>query len=206
MGFVLIDRMKPIHAVLAAAGAALATFLLMLPGTMSRFATVVDARPMILSKVQSLGDLHAARHVYQNVYSFETSTGAPGWMKAVPGVDAISRAATRNKVLMSGEATVEASVDLSQATMHQSGTSTVIRIPKAVICPVSAKVRVENENRSLFFADRNLVVNATEDFKSRAARAAREEQILTQAEENAAEIVKKLLKQSNSHEILVEFA
>lgn len=161
---------------------------------------------MVLSKVQSLGDLHTARHVYQNVFAYETSTGAPSWISAVPGVDAISRAATRNKVLMSGEATVEASVDMTKATMHQVAGRTIVRIPKPSICPVSAKVRVENENRSLFFADKNLVVNATEDFKSRAAKAARDERILVQAEENAAEIVKKLFKDANSHEIQVEFA
>src|SRR5438105_3783174 len=76
---------------------------------------VVQTAPLV-KQIQQLGDLHTVRYNVHDVLEHQRSLDAPRWASAIPGVDRLYEATTRNSVLITAEGGVEAGVDLSRVT------------------------------------------------------------------------------------------
>jgi hypothetical protein len=132
----------------------------------------------------------------QDTLHHETALQPEGWFQSLPGAESLYRAVTQNAALIVAEGGVEAGVDLTQVTPDRvtqvatpEGPRVRIRLPRATLYPPDVKVRVVSQKPGLFWNDRNLIPKATEAAKRRAAEAARQSDILAQAEANAAQVL-----------------
>jgi hypothetical protein len=147
--------------------------------------------PMLLKRVQALGELHTASYSYENVFEHRTHLQPRGLLAAFPGVGSLTEAATRNAALVSTDGTVEAGIDLSRARIDANR----IVLPRARMYEPQVHAKLHQVKRSPFWRDENLALNAVSDAKERMAGAAREQGILADAEKNAIEQVKRLAPQ-----------
>lgn len=159
-----------------------------------RFATKSNestpwAGPLVLEKVQALGDLHTVNHTYQRVFEYETSQDVEGAWSAVPAASSLVKAATRNKALVSASGSVEAGVDLKQARWE--GHTLVLPSPK--VYEPNVRLHVYDAKSGLFWRDQNLAPKATESARTEFRTAALRSGILKTARENAEKQVRALV-------------
>ncbi len=145
--------------------------------------------PLVLEKVQALGNLHTARYTYQNVFEHISYRHAQDWAQRIPGFDSLVHNATRNSALVGVTAEVEAGVDLSKAKQEGS----LIVLPPATIYEPQVHAHVYSTKRGAFWRDDNLALNAVDSAKERLIAAADSQKIRAEAERNAVSQVQNLL-------------
>jgi hypothetical protein len=150
--------------------------------------------PLLLQKVQALGELHTARYTYQHVFEQQTSRKPQEWAQAVPMVASLVRASTTNSGLVSATAQVEAGVDLSQAKLEGS----TLIVPKPHVYRPAVEARMHEVRRGLLWRDDNLALTAVGAMETRVRTAAVEQGILTEAEKNARKQLQTLLTGSKA--------
>lgn len=138
--------------------------------------------PLVLSKVQALGELHTARYTYQHVFEQSSSRKPQEWARYVPGASSIVLASTRNSALASATAQVEAGVDLSKARVEDGN----LVLPKPAIYRPVIDTHLHQVRRGLFWRDDNLAQRASSAMEYRVRRAAQEQGIIEEAKRNVA--------------------
>ncbi|HZH99243.1 MAG TPA: DUF4230 domain-containing protein [Fimbriimonadaceae bacterium] len=153
--------------------------------------------PLVLSKVQSLGKLHTTRYTYQNVFEYQTSRRPEEWTTYLPGAASLVRASTRNKALVSVTGTVEAGVDLAQASAAYESLGAarklVVKLPQPEVYEPQVRAKIQDYKIGMFWADSNIGFKAQEDAKRRMRAASVEQGIRTSARSSAEAQVQKLL-------------
>ncbi len=157
--------------------------------------------PLILQKVQALGELHTARYTYQHVFEQTSSRTPEEWTNYVPGAPSLIRASTRNSALVSATAEVEAGVDLSKAKFRDN----VLVLPKPNIYRPKVDARVNNARPGVFWRDNNLALRAVNSMEVRVRQAAAEQGILSEAERNARKSVTTLLADVGTKSFTIVF-
>ena len=154
--------------------------------------------PIILTKIQSLGDLHTVQYSYNNVFDYETTRTPHVWANAVPGVGSLVRSSTRNKALFSATGTVEAGIDLSQVEVAYEGSDEemvlVIQLPNASTYRPHVTLRLHDSKPGMFWDDRSQALKATAHAEREFAKASREQGIREAAVENAEKAIRDLLE------------
>ena len=150
--------------------------------------------PLLLQKVQALGELHTARYTYQHVFEQRTSRRAQEWAQAVPMVASLVRASTSNSGLVSATAQVEAGVDLSKARLEGS----TFIVPKPHVYRPAVEAKMHEVRRGLLWRDDNLALTAVGAMETRVRTAAVEQGILKEAETNARKQLTTLLAGSKA--------
>lgn len=152
----------------------------------------IDPRPVIVS-LQNLGDLHTIKLNMKDVLQKTSEQGAVGWAKDLPGVDAASRWATHNEVLVVAQGSVEAGVDLSSLTeknvsqvQRSDGTRLLrVHLPPVTVYPPAVEVRIVHTQSGLLWTDKNLLTNAEAEAKKRFLDAAEKDGIQEHARDSA---------------------
>lgn len=152
----------------------------------------VDPRPVIIS-LQQLGELHTVKMNMKEVLRKSSEKEPEGWLRTVPGGEALSKWATHNQVLVVAEGSVEAGIDLSHLTaadvtpgrLHDGAAGFRVRLPKPDIYAPNITIRVENTQSGLLWRDDNLVPKAQEEASQRFRDAAEKDHIREKAEESA---------------------
>ena len=144
--------------------------------------------------VSKIGDLRTVRQTYTQVMTHSTSKHPEGWAAAIPGAEGIVENATKNTVLMSLVAEVEAGVDLKNAKVSEPVPGKVIvTLPKARVYRPQIQANVEQATNGIFWRDPNVSIDAIktaeQTFRETAVRAG----ILKLAENSALEQVRALL-------------
>ena len=180
----------------AFAGGVLAMFLWQKP----KSAAIVP-EPLVLEKVQALGELHTARYTYRRVFEAETSRPVADWAKVIPGAASLVKSTTTNTALVSTTAEVEAGVDLGQA--RQEGGWIVL--PHAKVYQPTLEGEVHQQKAGILWRDVNIGMSAASQAKQQARQAAVRQGILTRAEAEAVTRVKALVTQvASSVQVRVE--
>ena len=154
--------------------------------------------PLILNKVQALGDLHTARYTYQQVFDYSTSRTPEEWTNYVPGMSGLITASTRNTALMDTTGNVEAGVDLKKAKLE--GKSTLV-LPKPKIYTPHVSAQVHKSKRGVFWRDDNIALKAVRATEQTMMQAARKQGILEEAEKNAREQLVALVPETAKYAI-----
>lgn len=178
-------------------------------GTSGSSGDRVEAGPILLAKIQKLGQLRTARYNYENVFDYSTSRRAAEWATYIPGADSLVQNSTTNTALVSATGTVDAGVDLSLASFEdrvREGKSTrVLLIPPPQILGSETDAKVNNAHRGVFWVDSNIALKARRDAGNRFRDAAVQQGILKQARENALASIHDLLEKAGASSVLVEF-
>lgn len=158
----------------------------------------VTPLPIILTKIQSLGDLHTVQYSYNNVFDFETTRNPHVWANAVPGVGSLVRSSTRNTALFSATGTVEAGIDLSQVQVAYEGVDDemvlVIQLPQASTYRPHVTLKLHDSKPGMFWDDRRQALKATAHAEREFAKASREQGIRQAAIENAENAIRELIE------------
>jgi hypothetical protein len=152
----------------------------------------IDPRPVITS-LQQIGELHTAKMTMKDVLRKNSERPAEGWLRQVPGGDAVSRWATHNEVLVVAEGSVEAGIDLSlisardvvPAKLSDGSNGLRVRLPRPTIYPPNVRLRVENSESGLMWKDDNLIPKAQDEAAKRFLDAAEKDGIREHARGNA---------------------
>lgn len=154
--------------------------------------------PIILTKIQSLGDLHTVQYSYNNVFDYETTRRPHAWADAVPGVGSLVRSSTRNRALFSATGTVEAGIDLSQVEVAYEGSGEdmvlVIQLPQASTYRPHVTLSLHDSKPGMFWDDRRQVIKATAHVEREFAKASRKQGIREAAIENAEKAIRNLIE------------
>ncbi|HVL40355.1 MAG TPA: DUF4230 domain-containing protein [Fimbriimonadaceae bacterium] len=151
----------------------------------------LSAGPLVLERVQSLGELRTARYHYQNVFEYRTHRRAADWAKTV-GLSGLVQAATKNKALATLHGSVDAGVDLQQARIL-SQTPLVLELPAPQIYEPIVDIDVHRTWVGAFWRDDNIGVKALREMKGRLKSAATSQGILQEARRGAETRVLELL-------------
>lgn len=154
----------------------------------------VAPEPMVLEKVQALGELHTARYTYRRVFETETSRPVAEWAQAIPGAASLVKSTTKNTALVSATINVEAGVDLGAAKK----VGRWIVLPHARIYEPTIDGQVHQHKAGLLWRDDNIGLAAVAQAKRQAQEAAVKQGILNRAENEAVLRVRSLLETSNS--------
>ena len=175
--------MKLIHKL--AAGATVIGVVFLASHSASREEAHLAPGPLVLEKVQALGELHTARYTYQSVFEHATSRQPAEWATYVPGGASLVRASTQNSALIEVHGDVEAGIDLSKAHMeHVAGANQRLILPHAVVYRANVDAVVHDVKRGLFWRDENIALDAERDARFRLRQAARQQGIVAEAERN----------------------
>jgi hypothetical protein len=167
--------------------------------------TQVVPMPLILQKVQSLGELHTARYTYQHVFEQSSSRQPEEWTSYIPGAPSLIRASTRNSALVSATAEVEAGIDLSKATVRDRGGARILVLPKPTIYEPKVDARVDSSRPGMFWRDNNIALKAVNSMEVRVRQAAVSQGILVEAEKNALTRINTLMADLGSSKPTVVF-
>lgn len=165
---------------------------------------ILRQTPLVLNKVQALGDLHTARYTYSQVFDYSTSRQPEEWTNYVPGMGSLITASTRNTAMMDATGQVEAGVDLSKAKVETSGTSQKLVLPKPTIYTPHVTARVHEARKGIFWRDDNIALKAVRSTEDRLAQAARQQGILREAETNARKQLVSLVPEVAHYDIAFE--
>lgn len=164
--------------------------------------------PVVLERVQALGDLHTTRYAYNNVFEYTTSREPEEWVARL-GMGSLVRGATRNRALVSAHGTVEAGVDLrrAQARYEQTpaGRRLVVTLPPPTIYPPHVDAKLHRAQGGMFWRDDNLALKAQADAGERFVLAGRQQGILESARDGARNQVASLLEGVVDVPVHVEF-
>lgn len=152
------------------------------------------AGPLVLEKVQALGDLHTVRHRYAQTFESSSAMEPAGAAGHLPGAPELIRATTTNVALVTANGAVEAGVDLRKARVEGG----VIVLPRAKIYPVRVDVSLHDAKRGLFWRDASLPIRATHEAERRFRSAAETAGIRVAAEREAAARVERLVREAGS--------
>ena len=189
----VIDSVKKWHAALFVA-AGFVCALVAVPHLAPWGAKPAVPPPLVLQRVQALGDLHTARHTYQHVFQQETSRPVADWAAYIPGAASLVKSTTSNTALVTMKAEVEAGVDLSKA--HMEGR--ILVLPRAQIYTPSLEGKMHDHKAGLLWRDDNIAFTAEDEARANAVRAAKRGGILKLASDEAASRVAVLLKSLGS--------
>jgi hypothetical protein len=161
----------------------------------------MSATPLILNKVQALGDLHTARYSYEHVFDYSTSLQPEQWTRYVPGMANLITASTRNTALLDTTGQVEAGVDLAKATVGaRNGRKTLI-LPKPKLYPAHVSANVHAAKPGMFWRDDNLSLKAVRAAEAQISEAAKRQGILDDAQQNARDQLTRLVPEVANYEI-----
>lgn len=152
------------------------------------------AEPLVLEKVQALGELHTARYTYRRVFEAETARPVAEWARVIPGAASVVKSTTTNTALISMTTEVEGGVNLGAA--RQEGNCIIL--PKATVYKPTAEGTVHEQKAGLLWRDVNIGMTAVAQAKQQARQAAVKQGILTRAEQEAVARVTALLKAAGS--------
>ena len=152
----------------------------------------IDPRPVITS-LQELGELHTAKMTMKDVLRKASDRPAEGWVRGVPGGDAVTRWATHNEVLVVAEGSVEAGIDLAALTAHDvtqvhlanGAPGLRVHLPRPVVYSPNVTLRVEKSESGFMWKDENLIPKAQAEAVKRFRETAEKGGIREQAEEHA---------------------
>jgi len=151
----------------------------------SRGESAIAPAPLVLEKVQALGELHTARYTYQNVFEHATSRRPAEWATYVPGASSLVRSSTQNTALVEVHGDVEAGVDLSKAHLEQTpGQNPRLILPHAVVYRPHVDAVLHDVKVGFFWRDDNIGLEAERNARLRFRQAAKEQGIVAQAEKN----------------------
>ncbi len=165
----------------------------------------MDPTPLILDRVQALGELHTARHAYNQVFTYETQRTPAEWAKWIPGAASVVGATTANRALVSITGTVEAGVDLGQVQVRRSATGVVVRIPMPTVYEPHIHAKIHSYRRGLLWQDANLPLKAVDSAKRTVSEASVRAGILATAQTEARRRVETLIRESHQVPVTVEF-
>ena len=154
----------------------------------------IQPLPLVLTRIQALGDLHTARHTYENVFEYATSREPVEWASSIPGVGQLVEAGTRNVVLVSTQSQVEAGVDLSLARIEKSGSQLTVWLPQPKTYEPQTTAKIHWHKSAPFWRDDNIALKAERDAAARARRASVEQDILQKAAEEARGRIETMVK------------
>ena len=161
--------------------------------------------PLILKSVQSLGELHAARYSYTQVFEQQTARRPEEWTRYVPGLGGLVTASTRNRALVSATANVEAGVDLSKASFRQVGGQRQIVLPRVQVYRPQVDAKIHSARPGLFWRDDNIALAAVRATEARVREAAISQGIAREAESNVRKRVATLANGFGAQGIQVVF-
>ena len=152
----------------------------------------IDPRPVITS-LQEVGELHTVKLTMKDVLRKSSERPAEGWLRDVPGGDAMSKWATHNEVLVVAEGSVEAGIDLSAISstdvlpvrLSDGSAGLRVHLPRPEIYSPNVTLRVEQNSSGLIWKDDNLIPKAQQEASRRFLEAAEKDRIRDHARENA---------------------
>ena len=161
--------------------------------------------PLIVERVQGMGELHTVSHSYQNVMDYSTAREPSDLARMLPGGSQVVSNLTRNEGMLAVHGKVEAGVDLRQATARTEGKTLVLSLPEPTVYPAQVKVFVHDHKGGLMWRDHNFALKAQQSAGERFEQASRAKGILDQAKSEATKTLKSLLQSSWDGDIRVEF-
>lgn len=158
----------------------------------------VTPLPIILTKIQSLGELHTVSYSYNNVFDYQTNRQPHLWVDSIPGAGSLVRSSTRNTGLYSATGSVEAGLDLTQVKAAYETIDDqvvlVIDLPDAKVYRPHVDVKLHSSRPGVFWDDRAQALKATRHVENAFARTSRQQGIEQRAIENAREVIANLLE------------
>lgn len=157
-----------------------------------------DLGPVVVA-MRRIGQLHTASFTMKDVLTEESQKDPEGWMAGIPGATEIFHWATHNNALVVAQGTVEAGVDLSSVSSENIQRPAaregplVVQLPAATIYQPVVHLRVQSDHPGPFWRDENLVPKAQVEAERRFTEAAEQAGIRTQAEQNTAVVLQRML-------------
>jgi hypothetical protein len=179
----------------ALAGAAI--FVVGRVGFSLREAQTASSLPIILDRVQAIGELHTAKQNAETVISVETHREPDGWASGTP-IGTLIQATTSNSALVAVKGTVEAGIDLSQARASWKpgvdGKTLLVEVPNVKVYEPVVNGRVHSAKRGFLWKDDNISLKALDEAKMKFKDSARSGSLVRDAEDSARKALEGLLK------------
>lgn len=166
----------------------------------------VDAQPLMLERVQALGDLHTARYNFSRIFQHQTQLEPEGVASMIPLATNIVHAATRNKALVTVVGSVEAGVDMRRAKITRQAQGWAVELPSPTVYETQARASVEDQKVGFFWLDPNIGLDAERIAANEFRVGAIEHGIKDMAQAEAAKRVRELLYGVTNERIQVQFA
>ncbi|MBX3115067.1 MAG: DUF4230 domain-containing protein [Fimbriimonadaceae bacterium] len=178
-------------------------------GRIGQSTKTITPAPVVLQQVRSLGELHLVEHKYQTVMTMESHRDAAEWTQGVPMlsnfVSGAVEAATKNEALVTVTGSVEAGIDMSQASIIQSADKVVVTLPQPKIYPANVDAQLHSQKRAIGWDDRNLGLKARREGANRFEAASLKAGILSQAKSEAKDQVVDLFKSAGVNSVEIRF-
>lgn len=164
-----------------------------------------DPQPILLERVQALGDLHTARYNFTRTFEHETHLEPAAWLSVIPLATDAVHSATSNSALVSVRGSVEAGVDMRRAEIRRKGNGWLVVLPEPTVYEASANGRVYQQKRAIFWSDPNIGLKAEHLAGDQFSAAAREAGIVKLAKNEAIQRVRGLISGVTSQPVDIQF-
>lgn len=139
----------------------------------------------ILARIQALGELRTVRFTYDNVSPIATSREVADWAAPIPGAASVVENLTRNEGVVGVTGTIDAGVQLQQASARYEGQGErrrlVVEVPAPTVFPARVEARVHHAKRGWLWMDANLGLKAERQAAESFRTASLQQGILDQA-------------------------
>ncbi|MCW5935997.1 MAG: DUF4230 domain-containing protein [Fimbriimonadaceae bacterium] len=191
----------PLTLILAAAlgAAAVYVFFVAVPAVQTK----VVPTPVLLQRVQALGELRTVRHQYEQVFEYGTQRRAADWAAWIPASDDFVGSLTRNKALVTATGTVDAGIDLRKAQIEVVEGTIVVTLPKPRVYEPVVTAKVHTSTSGLLWNDANLGLRAQQEAGARFVQAARSAGVEDEATAEARRVVGSLLTKLTDKKVVV---
>lgn len=166
----------------------------------------IEGQPLMLERVQALGDLHTARYNFSRIFEHQTQLEPEGVASFIPLAANVVHAATRNKALVTVVGSVEAGVDMRKAKVRRMATGWCVELPSPTVYETKTKANVSDQKVGFFWLDSNIGLDAERVAANQFRVGAIEHGIKDMAREEAAKRVRELLQGVTKEPIQVQFA
>jgi len=139
----------------------------------------------VLARIQALGELRTVRYTYDNVSDISTTREVADWAAPIPGAASMVESLTRNQGVVGVKGTVDAGVQLRQASARYEGEGEsrrlVVEVPAPQVFPARVEARVHQARRGWLWTDANLGLKAEHQAEASFREASLQQGILAKA-------------------------
>jgi hypothetical protein len=165
---------------------------------------VLDDTPRIVQSLREIGFLQTAELNLSDAFQYGTQREPEGVVAAIPGMESLVRATTRNSVWVQANGKVTAGIDLSKATIRIDRDAVHVRLPRLQIQPAEVDLKLIDDKKGLFWKDDEILLKAIREARVRFNSSVQYLDIEKTAFASAQTSIRRLLSNVTAKRLIIE--
>ena len=165
---------------------------------------VLDDTPRIVQSLREIGFLQTAELNLSDAFQYGTQREPEGVVAAIPGMESLVRATTRNSVWVQANGKVTAGIDLSKATIRIDRDAVHVRLPRLQIQPAEVDLKLIDDKKGLFWKDDEILLKAIREARVRFNSSVQDLDIEKTAFASAQTSIRRLLSNVTAKRLIIE--